>query len=40
MPMLHERPLHLILYALHGQPTVFRQALENDRQHFIERSVV
>ena len=37
---LHEYALHLVLYAFHGQPTVFRQALEDDRQHFIERPVV
>ena len=40
MPMLHERPLHLILYTLYGQSTVFRQALKDDRQHFIECPVV
>ena len=38
--MEHGRPLHLILYTLYGQSTVFRQALEDDRQHFIERPVV
>ena len=37
---LHEYALHLVLYAFHGQPTVFRQALEHDRQHFIEHPVV